>query len=91
MGTPTVAIHPSDAHQLGIQEGEKVVLSNNAGRLSLTAIVSEIIPPGSLLSYKSRWPKAEDGHNINLLHIPRKTDMGESTSVHGVEVSLTRA
>ena len=91
MGAPTVAVHPSDAHHLGIQEGDKVFLSNAAGRLTLTAIVSEIIPPGSLLSYKSRWPRAEGGHNINFLHIPQKTDMGESTSVHGAEVSLSRA
>ncbi len=91
MGAPAVAIHPDDAHHLGIQDGQEVFLSNEAGRLTLTAIVSEIIPPGSLLSYKSRWPRAEGGRNINLLHIPRKTDMGESTSVHGVEVTLSRA
>jgi len=90
MGAPTVAIHPRDASRLEIQDGEEVALSNDAGRLILTAIVSDIVPPSSLLSYKSRWPGAEGGSNINLLHMPRKTDMGESTSVHGVEVTLSR-
>jgi hypothetical protein len=29
--------------------------------------------------------------NINALHKGRKADMGNSTSVHGVEVTVTRA
>jgi hypothetical protein len=29
--------------------------------------------------------------NINALHKGRKADMGKSTSVHGVEVTVTRA
>ncbi len=91
MGSPTVALHPNDARRLGIEDGQRVALSNDAGRLTLKAIVSDIVPPGSALSYKSRWPRAEAGHNINLLHIPQKTDMGESTCVHGVEVTVARA
>ncbi|MBT7615045.1 MAG: hypothetical protein HN577_17770, partial [Rhodospirillaceae bacterium] len=48
-------------------------------------------PAGTLLTDKSRWPNAEGGTNVNALHIPEKTDMGESTSVHGVEVTLSAA
>ena len=36
------------------------------------------------------WPKYEDTHaNVNVLNPGTKTDMGESTSVHGVEVTVT--
>jgi len=91
MGTPTVAIHPNDATRLGLADGSRVTLSNKGGALTLQAVISDIIPPGTLLTDKSRWPGLEGGTNINLLHVPQKTDMGESTSVHGVEVELAAA
>src|SRR5690606_19108255 len=86
MGEATVAIHPDDARRLGVADGRTVTLRNEAGQLTLRAVVSDVIPPGSLLTDKSRWPGLEHGVNVNLLHVPQKTDMGESTSVHGVEV-----
>ncbi len=91
MGEPAVAIHPDDAARLDVADGQRVVLANDAGELAMTAVVSDIVPAGALLADKSRWPRGEGGHNVNLLHIPRKTDMGESTSVHGVEVTVSRS
>ncbi|MBT6205619.1 MAG: dehydrogenase, partial [Rhodospirillaceae bacterium] len=91
LGEPTVAIHPDDAGNLGITDGQRVTLTNAAASLEMTAMVSDIIPAGTLLTDKSRWPNAEGGTNVNALHIPEKTDMGESTSVHGVEVTLSAA
>ena len=91
MGEATVAIHPADAKRLRIADGQPVTLTNEAGHMTLKAVVSDIIPAGSLLTDKSRWPGLEHGVNVNLLHVPQKTDMGESTSVHGVEVELSAA
>jgi len=88
----TVTIHPDDATDRNISAGDTVMLSNANGELEFIAKVDTTVPKGSLLTYKSRWPKAEGARaNVNLLHIPRKTDIGESTSVHGVEVELRRA
>ena len=92
MGKPTVAIHPDDADTLGVTDGQQVTLTNSAASLSMTAIISDIIPAGALLTDKSRWRGKEDQHlNVNALHISEKTDMGESTSVHGVEVTVAAA
>lgn len=92
MGQATVAIHPDDAKRLSITDGQKVTLSNSAASLSMTAVISDIIPAGALLTDKSRWPGKEAQHrNVNALHIAEKTDMGESTSVHGVEVTIAAA
>ena len=92
MGPPHVAIHPDDAGKLGIAEGDVVSLKNEAGALDFTAHISDTIPAGVLLTHKSRWPKMRgDGVNVNLLHIPQKTDMGESTSVHATEVTLQKS
>ncbi|MDA0218622.1 MAG: molybdopterin-dependent oxidoreductase [Proteobacteria bacterium] len=91
MGQATVAIHPDDARRHNIGDGAAVTLSNAAGCLTLKAVISDIIPAGALLTDKSRWPGKEGGSNVNVLHVPQKTDMGESTSVHGVEVTLSAA
>jgi anaerobic selenocysteine-containing dehydrogenase len=68
-----------------------VVLSNATGRLSLTLAVSDAIPRGVAVSPKGRWPKLEpaDG-NVNRLNPGEQSDMGRSTAVHGVEVTITR-
>ncbi len=52
--------------------------------------LSEEIRPGVALAHKGRWPKRERGRaNVNVLNPGNKTDMGESTAVHGVEVVVT--
>ena len=89
LGSPSVVLHPDDARRHGVSSGDRVALSNSGGSLAMAAVVSDIVPRGVLLADKSRWPGG-NGANINLLHVPRKTDMGESTCVHGVEVTLTR-
>ena len=89
MGPATVMIHPDDAAGSGVSDGSAVRLSNEAGQIDLVAQISDAVPPRTLLSSKSRWAKCEDGQvNINVVHMARKTDMGESTSVHGTEVRL---
>ena len=41
-------------------------------------------------SHKGRWPKREAARaNVNVLNPGHKTDMGESTCVHGVEIVVT--
>ncbi len=91
MGPATVTCHPQTASDLGIDDGDRVRLSNELGELVLTARLSDMTTPGALLVYKSRWLKMEKGRaNVNRLCIARKTDMGESTSVHATEVTVSR-
>ena len=91
IGLASVSVHPEDAANRGIQNGDAVILSNATGELTLIADVEDIIPAGTLLTHKSRWPKFEPtGANVNILHNPVKTDMGESTSVHGTQVTLRK-
>ena len=91
IGLANVSVHPEDAANRGIQNGDAVILSNTTGELTLIANVEDIIPAGTLLTHKSRWPKFEPtGANVNILHNPVKTDMGESTSVHGTQVTLRK-
>jgi anaerobic selenocysteine-containing dehydrogenase len=89
LGPERIAIHPQDAAKLGLQSGDRVRLENETGRLEMDVEVAALVPPGVLLGSKSRWPKALAGHaNINALNPGHKSDMGESSAVHGVEVRL---
>lgn len=90
LGPGTVALHPDDAGALGLEEGDEAKLSNDTGELVLVVRISADIPRGVALSHKGRWPKREkSGANVNILNPGKKADMGESTSVHGVEVRVT--
>ena len=90
LGPATVALHPDDAAERGLAAGDAVRLSNDVGSLALTLEVSDIVPRGAALSHKGRWPKREGaGVNVNALNPGIKTDMGESTCVHSVEVEVS--
>ena len=88
-GPATVTLHPDDAAQIGINDGTRVRLANAAGRLELPATLDANVPRGVALTYKGRWPKHESGrHNVNVLNPGQPADMGASSSVHGVEVTI---
>jgi anaerobic selenocysteine-containing dehydrogenase len=89
LGEAWVAMHPDDARARDLREGDAVRLSNATGSLRLRLRVSDEVLRGVLLSPKGRWPKREPtGANVNTLNAGRKADMGGSTAVHSVEVSL---
>ena len=90
LGPATVALNAADAAERGLVEGDPARLSNDTGNLTLRVTLSDVVPRGVALAHKGRWPKREDqGANVNALNPGVKTDMGESTSVHAVEVLVT--
>ncbi len=92
LGPPTVTLHPDDAAAWGFSEGDSVLLANDTGRLQLAVTISEAAQPGVGVVYKGRWPSASAGNaNINALVTGRKSDLAESTTVHGTVVQLERA
>jgi anaerobic selenocysteine-containing dehydrogenase len=87
-----VALHALDAAERGLREGERVRLRNGVGALELTLRISDAVPRGVALSPKGRWPKLEEtGANVNVLNPGTSADMGASTSVHGIEVTVEPA
>lgn len=91
-GPAAVHLHPADAAERGLADGDEAVLENATGTLKLRVRVSDAVTPGVALSCKGRWPKLEPGGaTVNALNPGEPTDMGESTSVHGVEVSVRPA
>jgi anaerobic selenocysteine-containing dehydrogenase len=90
IGRATIALHPDDARERGLAEGDEAVVGNETGRLQLLVTLSDAVPPGVAYSPKGRWPKQEpERANVNSLNPGETADMGRSTSVHGVEVAVT--
>jgi anaerobic selenocysteine-containing dehydrogenase len=89
LNAAAVMIHPGEAAARSIKEGDKVELCNEHGRLELVAETTARVPPGIALVHKGRWPKLDpNGANVNILNSGTKSDMGDSSTVHGVEADL---
>ncbi len=91
IGAATITLNPEDAAERGISAGDEVDVTNTTGRLRLPVLLSEAVPRGVAYSPKGRWPKREPTRaNVNALNPGEAADMGRSTSVHGVEVTVSR-
>lgn len=88
----TITLHPDDAAARGLNEGDMARVENDMATLTLSVAVSDMTPPGVGWAPKGRWPgAAPDGLNVNALNPGLRSDMGDSTALHGVEVTVTAA
>lgn len=68
-----VMLHPADATDRHLQDGDDALVANETGRLEMRVHVSDAVPRGVALTHKGRWPKHEPyGTNVNLLNPGRK-------------------
>ncbi len=89
LGTATVALHPDDAAERGLAEQDEAVLESRRVRSPCRVTLSSELPRGVAYSPKGRWLKsAPDGANVNVLNPGLPSDLGASTTVHGVEVTV---
>ncbi len=89
-GVAELILCEQDAADLGIAEGGKVSVATANGAITLTAQIDELVQPGTVVSYKGRWPSREaGGNNINSIHVGEKCDMTGGTSVHGMMVTIS--
>jgi anaerobic selenocysteine-containing dehydrogenase len=90
IGEATIALHPADAAERHLAEGDSALVHNSCGQLGLKVVISEELPRGVALAHKGRWLSTDaTSANVNVLNPGRKSDMGESTTVHSIEVSVT--
>jgi anaerobic selenocysteine-containing dehydrogenase len=90
IGAATIALHPADAAQRQLAQGESALVHNSSGSLRLRVVISDEVPRGVALTHKGRWLGTDAaGANVNVLNPGEKSDMGESTAVHSVEVLVS--
>jgi len=67
-GKPQVELHPDDASQRGIKDGDAVELFNDRGRTTLWAHVTERTRPGTAVLYQGWWKRYfKAGKGVNEL------------------------
>src|SRR5262249_32805314 len=87
-----VTLHPADAAGRGLVEGAMARRARGRGGRVMPVHGAAKAPPGVALAVRGAWHKRRpERSNINVLHAARKADMGESASVHGIEVTVTAA
>jgi anaerobic selenocysteine-containing dehydrogenase len=89
---PTVMMHPDDARERGIADGDYVVLGNGRGQVRLHARLFDGVRRGVLVA-ESIWPNAayEDGCGINSLTGSDPIAPYGGAAVHDTKVWIRKA
>jgi anaerobic selenocysteine-containing dehydrogenase len=88
---PRVWIHPQDAKERGISEGDWARVWNDRGEVRLRAVLSENVRPGVAWSPSLWWHwDSPEGGNVNALTSDRLTDMGGGSTFHTNLVQIAR-
>jgi anaerobic selenocysteine-containing dehydrogenase len=92
-GPITVHVHPDDAAELGVADGDEIRVANDRGAFTAEALVDDAARPGVAFLHKSHWPKlVPGGWNANATTPERDADMRGAPTFHDnrVEIVLVR-
>jgi len=86
---PHLEIHPSDAAERDIKDGDRVRVFNDRGEFKLRARVSEKARPGVVVALSVWWKKlTSDGCNANDVTSQGLTDLGAGATFYDVLVEV---
>lgn len=89
---PHLEIHPSDAAERDIKDGDRVRVFNDRGEFKLKARVSEKARPGVVVALSVWWKKlTSDGCNANDVTSQGLTDLGAGATFYDVLVEVEGA
>ena len=89
---PIVEIHPDDAAQRGIADGDRVRITNDRGTYQCRAAVGLRARPGVVNALGVWWRAwCEGGSNVNALTSQRLTDIGAGPTFYDCLVEVARA
>jgi anaerobic selenocysteine-containing dehydrogenase len=88
---PHLDMHPEDAKQRGIAEGDAVRVFNDRGSYTLKARVNGKPRPGVVVAPSVWWKKySPDGRNANDLTSQRTADLGGAATFYDCRVQVER-
>jgi anaerobic selenocysteine-containing dehydrogenase len=91
-GTPRVIIHPNDAIQRDITEGQLVKVFNDRGAFQVPVQISDMTRPGVVIAPLGYWRKlSHAGNTINAATAAQFTDMGHTAAVGDALVEVAVA
>ncbi|WP_460841906.1 molybdopterin-containing oxidoreductase family protein [Noviherbaspirillum agri] len=90
-GEPHLDIHPADAAQRSIDDGDQVRIFNQRGSFVAKARVTDKARRGLVVGLSIWWKKfAADGKNANEVTSQRLTDMGNAPTFYDVLVQVEK-
>jgi anaerobic selenocysteine-containing dehydrogenase len=90
-GEPHLDIHPADAAERDIADGNRVRIFNDRGSFVAKARVTDRARKGLVVSLSIWWKKfAADGKNANEVTSQRLTDMGNAPTFYDVLVQVEK-
>ncbi|MBE9914467.1 molybdopterin oxidoreductase family protein [Paenibacillus donghaensis] len=87
---PQLQIHPQDAAQRGIGDGDSVMVYNKRGKLELKAVVTDKMLPGTVISQGLWWEGQGRKQRANALTAERLSDMGGGATFFSTAVQVKR-
>ncbi len=91
-GAPSLDLHPDDAAERGIADGERVRVFNDRGSVTVAARVGDRVPPGVVSMPSGWWASAmPSGSSVNALTPDGLSDMGEGGDFHDALVQVEAA
>ena len=91
IGLGVLEIHPDDAAERDIREGDAVQVTNERGSIRLKATFTGRVLRGTVAATLG-WNKlAADGNGVNVLTSERLTDLGGGATFYAVTVNVRRA
>jgi anaerobic selenocysteine-containing dehydrogenase len=89
-GGPRIVLHPGDARERGLRDGDRARVRNARGEFTATVEVSDAVRRGVAASTKGHWIK-HVGANANATVPERDADMGDGAVYHDNRVEVERA
>ena len=87
---PALQIHPADAEERGLQDGEMVIVYNDRGTYEVRAKVTDKMLPGTVVSQGLWWEGEGRKQRANALTPDRLSDMGGGVTFFSTVVEVKR-
>jgi anaerobic selenocysteine-containing dehydrogenase len=84
----TATLHPEDAALLSIADGDQLVLANAGGRVTVSAVVSDRVPPGVV--WTPRQFEDADGRPLNALCSTVPQTIGGGSTFNSTRVTIRK-
>lgn len=91
-GPMALAMHPKDAHERGIKDGDPIDAFNELGEVAFTAVITPLVARKTVAAtgvFDSR--SSANGNLVNTLHHERLSDIGEATTLNDNTVDVRKA
>ncbi len=87
--TQVLSLHPDDASDRSIGEGQLVRVWNDRGSVLATAHLDSALRPGVVAITKGAWLRAAPGGTVNMLTPTTEADLGGGACFHDARVEVT--